>query len=411
MKRIIQTKQSLMGLRFVLSILVISCCMFSTKSYGGSLMKPSYLYKTEETAELKPQELKLNGGLFSGGHSSISLFPVTQDNSIGTNDMHNAITMISFPKGRISFDKHFKNAVGDIGGGGQYLPIISKDLIGFGQTRAFALYDFKKKIHREYSITTSLAKSIEKVAIADAKQRHFIFEIELGTNDPWKNSYTLQLIDLSGEKAKLIKEIPKEKGVIWSVVGDNIFLNYYDDMMLKIIDMNLEPAQHPLADLIRQNKGKLSFLVINAHHSLPFAILSGGKYGSVFISWGKDRDNTPHMLNDDATHISFSPDGKWVTFKRFIDLNTSKTYLMPVSEKYPHYLGSPIQIFNKYFNDNKSAWTTNPISFVGSRGEVIYRWDLENRDFPEKGKMSFHDYIVQEDLKKLTKEKRQGLGK
>ncbi len=84
---------------------------------------------------------------------------------------------------------------------------------------------------------------------------------------------------------------------------------------------------------------------------------------------------------------------------------------MPVSEKYPQYLGSPILLSNYSFETGQGAWTTNPIAFVGTVLDKIYRWDLENQDFPEKGKMSFHDYIVQEDLKKLTKEKTQGLGK
>ncbi|MGA7828027.1 MAG: hypothetical protein WCA04_10220, partial [Geobacteraceae bacterium] len=92
------------------------------------------------------------------------------------------------------------------------------------------------------------------------------------------------------------------------------------------------------------------------------------------------------------------------------DRDRGKTFVMPVSEKYPYYLGSPILIVNDYFNDNKYAWTNNPVSFVGSSDTDIFRCDLENRDFPGKDKMSFHDYIVQEDLKKLTREKRQGLG-
>ena len=83
---------------------------------------------------------------------------------------------------------------------------------------------------------------------------------------------------------------------------------------------------------------------------------------------------------------------------------------MPISEKYPNYLGSPILVSNNYFNPNNFGWTTNPVSFIGSSLNKLYRWDLENRDFPEKGKMSFHDYIVQKDLEKLAREKKQGLG-
>ena len=128
----------------------------------------------------------------------------------------------------------------------------------------------------------------------------------------------------------------------------------------------------------------------------------------MFISWGEGRETTPLPLLSEATQFSFSPDGKWIVFKDET-YDPAKTYLMPVSEKYPHYLGSPILISNNYFNENNYGWTNHPVSFVGSSLEKLYRWDLENQDYPGKGRLSFHDYIVEKDLEKLTKEKRQGL--
>jgi len=113
---------------------------------------------------------------------------------------------------------------------------------------------------------------------------------------------------------------------------------------------------------------------------------------------------------EDAGSFSLSPDGNWFIFKHYFGSDVYQTYLMPVSEKYPHYLGTPILLADTYFNEGKFAWTSNPTGFVGSSLDKIYRWDLENQNFPEKGKMSFHDYIVQKDLEKLTREKRQGLG-
>ena len=91
-------------------------------------------------------------------------------------------------------------------------------------------------------------------------------------------------------------------------------------------------------------------------------------------------------------------------------MDIAKTYLMPVSEKYPNYLGSPILLFDHHFNDNNFGWTTNPISFVGSRLNKLYRWELTNAAHPESDKTTFHDYIVEHDLEKLTRENRQGLG-
>lgn len=91
-------------------------------------------------------------------------------------------------------------------------------------------------------------------------------------------------------------------------------------------------------------------------------------------------------------------------------MDEKKTYLMPVSEKYPHYLGSPILLANGYFDEGRFAWTTNPVSFVGSSLDKFYRWEFTNEAHPESDKPTFHDYIVEKDLEKLTREKRQGLG-
>ena len=369
----------------------------------------SYLYEEKDFKEAKSLEPQI----FKSSSRNLSLFPVPQDNSVGTNDISNAITLISFPKGKISYDKYFRNAVDDIGGGGTYIPVISPDVIGFGQVRIFVIYDFKKKIHREFRIFMSIEKYIDKIAIADARQRHFIFEIEKqkgGTNDPWAVSKSLQLIDLSGEKPNLIKEIPKDAGVIWSVVSGQNFLYDIEKEQVQVLNMNLEPAHHPLANEINHNKGQINFSWIHSHPSLPFAILSGGEDGATFISWGEGREKTPKLLSSRATQFSFSPDGNWVVFREKFDLDTERTYLLPVSEKYPRYLGSPILMSNDCFGENKATWTTNPISFVGSLLDKIYRWELTNQAHPESDKATFHDYIVEHDLEKLTKEKRQGLG-
>ena len=88
---------------------------------------------------------------------------------------------------------------------------------------------------------------------------------------------------------------------------------------------------------------------------------------------------------------------------------------MPVSEKYPNYLGSPIKLLDKGFGslsvNDSAVWTTNPISYVGSYMSTLYRWELTSNFYPEAGDMDLHDYIVQKDLEKLTREKRQGLGR
>jgi hypothetical protein len=310
-------------------------------------------------------------------------------------------------------DNHFKRAVDNIRGGGTYLPVISPDMIGFGQIRRFMLYDFKNKTHEKYRIVFPFTESIVNIAIADGRKRRFIFEIEEQNSrslDGSNSAYFLQLIDLRGKEVNLIKKIDIGQGSTWVVAHDKVFLWYFKKKEMEVYDLNLKPSQHPLGDAIKSNKNKVDFTRMVPHPSLLFAILVGGERGASFISWGEGRVKTPQPLFSGASQFFFSPDGKWVTFKQGI-LNEKQTYIMPVSEKYSNYMGTPILLHNYYFNKNNFEWTKNPMSFVASDGDNIYRWELTNEAHPESDKATFHDYVVENDLERLAREKKQGLGK
>ena len=389
----------------IVALISMTTLLWLTISHGGKKMQPSY--NINETKTLKPEEYDLRTD------TSLSLFPVPQDNSIGTNDLSNAITLLSFHKGKIKFDKYFKNAIDDVEGGGEYIPVIASDTIGFGQIRRFLLYNFRSRDVREFEIVVSLEKTIEKIAIADSARRQFIFEIEAGnprSEDPWDVTYSLLLLDLSGKEVNLIKELNIGKSTIWTAAFNKIFLHDLKAEHVKVLTTNFEPGNHPLADVINKNKDKIDYNWIHSHPNLPFAILSGGKYGAMIVGWGQDRDNTPHVILEDAQEFMFSPDGKWIVYKTGGIIDTGKTYLMPVSEKYPHYLGTPILLLDNYFNPNNCGWTTNPISFVGSSSNKLYRWELTKEAHPGIDKATLWDYVVDYDLEKMKKEKRQDPG-
>lgn len=392
-----------------LAFMVPTIVLLSTAVQGGDVkMEPFYDFR-DATITLAPRVYKL------GASSSYSLFPVPHDNAVGTNDHADAITIISFPNGTIDLDNYFKKAVHEIYGGGTYLPEISSDMIGFGQVRRFMLYNFKTKTHEEYRIVYSFDDTIERIAIADAQHGRFIFEVEQQnphSSDHWDITRSLQLIDLSGKEVNVIKNLNIGTVTAWTAIFNRIFLYNLETERLEIVDMNFEPSQHPLGDAINRNRGKLDFIIICPHPSLPFAILQGGKNGSSFLNWGEGRPATPRFLFSGVSQFSFSPDGKWVTFKREdFARDRRMTYLMPVSEKYPNYLGMPMLLWDNSFLRNHFTWTKNPVSFVGSSGGDIYRWELTNEAHPENDRATFHDYIVEKDLERLTKERNMAWGK
>jgi len=65
---------------------------------------------------------------------------------------------------------------------------------------------------------------------------------------------------------------------------------------------------------------------------------------------------------------------------------------------------------DRSFQDRCANWTHNPTAFVATSRNELFRWELTRDAYPEAGDMDLHDYIVQKDLEKLTREKRQGLG-
>ena len=80
--------------KFILSILAVGCSgvgLHTAITRGAGKVEPSY--NINETKTLKPEVYELRG------ETTISLFQVPQDNSIGTNDLSNAITLLSFHKG------------------------------------------------------------------------------------------------------------------------------------------------------------------------------------------------------------------------------------------------------------------------------------------------------------------------
>jgi len=373
------------------------------------------LYDLSTAQKLEPNVLKMKEEIYF-------LFPVLFNGTqyAATNSWNNAINLLKFNGHRFSHEEYFRNAYDSVNLEPTVIPPIEDGVFGFGQIRGFAIFDLKKKKFKDLRLLPSINDTIKRIAIADANRRHFIVSVERYPHKPkdaWDTTTLVRLYDLSGDEPKVLKEIELDRAYTWGVV-DNKFLLYSGPKKdMKVFTPQLEPAHHPIADIFKGNKSQLHILEIVTHPTLAFGVITDDKKPGYILTWGDRKHvNLAQVVKQDASWFEFSPDSKWAVFKVGSSSET-KTYLMPISEKYPYYVGTPMQIFQYAFDKFGSVWTTNPTSFVGTYLKNLYRWELTKEaqrsmmgnDFDKYA--TFHDYIVAKDLEKLTKEKKQGLGK
>lgn len=373
------------------------------------------LYDLREADSLKPYEHKISGS------DAIDLFPVPFDGSVGTNKLDNAITVFSFHGSRMSKKNYFRNAMSEMGGDCQYMPVVSKDMIGYGQKRAFSLFDFANRKHQEHFIVKSLEHKIIQIRTANAEKKQFLSEIQESNpkSQDWKDyDRFLRLMDLSGESPSTLKEVHVGKTKLWQVNNDQVFLCEFEENDLQVYTLGLEPAKHPLVDIIKKNKGKADFMMVMPHPTLPFAVFFGGGHRAQYVCWNQTfRDEKLKSIfggynqrGPSTLFYTFSPDGKWVVFWAD-EMEPKRSYIMPISDKYPNYLGSPILLEGGDLGRYSFAWTTNPVGLAGSvhGGKIVY-FDLTKEGHPETGdKPTFWDYVVDRDLERLRKAGKQGL--
>jgi len=368
------------------------------------------LYDHRNAALLKPSVHNL---LFTD--EPVHLFPVPQDNAVGTNDLGNAVTVFTFPGKRYLSKKYFRNKVDGLSGGGHYMQPVSPTEIAFAKTRTMVLCDLKNDTIKEFDIVRSLEKTILHANVADRNRNLFIFEIEAenpNSEDFEDITRSLYLMDLSGEKPRLVKKYEKPKGSVWSMHRNQVLFCDFQNIELKVFDSNLNPSQHAVEGALKKNKGKVDFVDVIPHPFLPFAVIYGGKHGAQYVCWNQTfRSEESRVIFGlmNAAYFLFSPDGRWVVFQK-VEPDPKYTYLMPISEKYPNYLGSPILLEGATFDRDYFAWTNNPVNLVGSSNGKLYHYNLTKEGHPEAASYpSYWDYVVEKDLEMLRKAGKQGL--
>jgi hypothetical protein len=322
----------------------------------------------------------------------VMIFPVPLEDTVGTNDLNNAITLMKMSENKIEIEDRFKDFVENVGGGKlSFLPVISDDTIGYAQSRRFILANLKENTVKQYLICKRLEENIGRVAIADAEKRIFLFEILSFNDDPTDMSgpdKILKVMNLSAKPERALAERMLGKEDRWTVHGGKVLIFHRDKV--QALDLNLKPTSHPFVSLyeaeMKKFKSQLIIREIHLHPELPFAMVIGSgqkTLGVSYVVWAAiwKSDESPRLVpmikenkSKNYHDFEFSPDGKWLLIRE--DFLDKKEFLvMPINPKANFFLEKPI-LLGIVDHLYSTAWISNPMSFVVLEGHAISRWNL-----------------------------------
>lgn len=381
-------------LKFILyTLLIINILSINLSAYGENTMKPVYTLNRATMQNLEPKLYPTKKSKIEG------IFAVPVDNTVITNKIGNALTLIHFKENKLKFETVKRNFLDYVSGNDDgYLPIFSEDTIGYSIGRGFVLFNIKTKKFNYYSIAGGFDYDIGQMKILDPEKKIFVFNIRDRSE---KTPSFLRMMDLSGESAKKIME--KDVGDCGIIIRDKIIFVWKENIMYAM-NSKFEQIEHPLVTVFNKEKPKDYGMTIRCtiHPTLPFAIIIENKFDensnyttSVWsISWREsdlksDKPKMVKILSEDSLGYTFSYDGKWVWL---IDASTSpkSLILMPVDPSLPYFLGKPIYLgqLSSAGNNNGDAMTRNPSGLVlsGCEGYDGPCW-LKKWDFTEAEKL------------------------
>ena len=231
-------------------------------------MKAQYALHYGKTPDLWPIVVGMKD-------ENTDIFSVPTENTVGTNSLNNAITLLKFNKDQIEYDQIRKDFIEGVGSGDKFYPgIFSDQWIGYTQTRGFLLFNLKDKSFADHIVLKPSYEWITNVNVIDGVKMQFLFQV--CRSDELR---FLRAFEFDGKgNLKQISELQAGAHKIgylepWAIQNKTIFVYNNDSIKLKAYDINFKPVSHPLCDLFNSLKDfrRLDQLII--HPSLPFAIL------------------------------------------------------------------------------------------------------------------------------------------
>ncbi|MCP3922869.1 MAG: hypothetical protein GY714_09815 [Desulfobacterales bacterium] len=351
-------------------------------------MKP--IYQVQKNDKIPYIDPKLYS--FPFDKYGISNFPIPVDNAVGTICCNNAITFVNFDDGKLNFEIKAKDFVpnnkrGDI----NFMPLFSKEKIGYTQTRLLRLLDLKTNNVTTHPLSGNMDEQIMNFAEIDPSKNLCMVRLSRSVGFRGKK-YIIRILDFSDGTPVIKAEKIYDHIVRFRTFRNGVILYHFESKKLEILDTELKSLKHPLKDIYDNylyNPGKNIFLCdriqeINIHPKLPFAILTveeREKRNQWIVSW-RGGVKIFKLMESSFSYNFFSPDGKWFinVLRMYIgDKKIYKQLMMRVDEnELPYYLGKPIEMKKPGVESRTGnfAWTSNPMHLTATGDGKYFKWNL-----------------------------------
>jgi hypothetical protein len=207
------------------------------------------------------------------------LFPVPRKNSVGTNDLDNAITFLEL--GDESVRRHIiaRDFLEEVSGDYKFgfTPVFSQDEIVYTQTRGMVCINAKTGKANLYDLC-GIQEQIGGIAVIDPAKKLFVTEL-LRPLAPDYERFLQVIQPVTEDSVKVIGEVAAgmkkfDYGSPWFVYQGKLFVCDDSVPTIKCFDATLTPATHILTETFKKENWRLlGISEIDVHPTMPFALL------------------------------------------------------------------------------------------------------------------------------------------
>lgn len=307
----------------------------------------------------------------------------------------------------------------------------TRDEVAFGVGRGFVRVGVDGTLRGAHTMVDSLHNEVGPWAPLPGTDGHVVIEEQVANGLEAEQVLKVVAFDVGDRAYRVlathhIGPMSGRMGDAWQVAGNRILIRSDRRRLMYALDFALQPADHPLCDLVnRHARAFRACLAFAVHPTLPLAVFSEGgllvdrdrqrslpesearAYVDSVVAdqrrralWLARWDHSDtkkrfipivsptHSIFGDFTAtafsgLSFSPDGEWCVFRDDSDEHTPRYCAMRVEPDKDELLGAFVRLGGVLRTDGRprsACWSTGPLSWCVADGLCVYRWELGGLD-------------------------------